>query len=413
MARITPGIEVRHSHGCPAHPQNKTGACTVGKRNGCTPTYRPWVYSARLGKKVRPDEGGFPTLAAAKGWRVDALHLDKRRLLRGPSKETLREAAEAWLEGAESGAIRKRGGAPYKPATLRSYRTALDKHVLPELGHLRVSEVTRERVQRLLVEAMQKDGADADSIHNAVMPLRVIYRRLVEDDQMATNPTANLRLPARDGSRERVATPEEAKQLLDALPQGQRALWATAFYAGLRRGELQALRVSDVDLAAGTVSVTKAWDEKVGTIEPKSRKGTRRAPIVGTLRDYLVEHIAATGRSGEDFIFGTKPDRPFAPSHVRRIALAAWAEANKKRAAKKQKPLLPIGLHECRHTCVSIWHDAGLSLERIGDYVGHSSTYMTDRYRHLLDGHEAEAAAVVQAYLDRADTAARLAQVAD
>ena len=36
-------------------------------------------------------------------------------------------------------------------------------------------------------------------------------------------------------------------------------------------------------------------------------------------------------------------------------------------------------------------HDAGFSLERIGDYVGHSSTYVTNRYRHLLDGHEQEA----------------------
>jgi integrase len=49
----------------------------------------------------------------------------------------------------------------------------------------------------------------------------------------------------------------------------------------------------------------------------------------------------------------------------------------------------PIGLHECRHTYVSLMHAAGLSLERIGDYVGHSSAYMTDRYRHLLAGHEA------------------------
>jgi hypothetical protein len=38
---------------------------------------------------------------------------------------------------------------------------------------------------------------------------------------------------------------------------------------------------------------------------------------------------------------------------------------------------------------VTMMHEAGLSLEQIGDYVGHSSTYMTDRYRHLLDGHEA------------------------
>lgn len=52
--------------------------------------------------------------------------------------------------------------------------------------------------------------------------------------------------------------------------------------------------------------------------------------------------------------------------------------------------LEPVGL---------LMHDSGFSLERIGDYVGHSSAYMTDRYRHLLDGHEAEAAERFEAYL--------------
>ncbi|MGH2695226.1 MAG: hypothetical protein ACRDJJ_10505 [Actinomycetota bacterium] len=57
-------------------------------------------------------------------------------------------------------------------------------------------------------------------------------------------------------------------------------------------------------------------------------------------------------------------------------------------------------------------YEAGVPLEKIGDYVGHSSTYMTDRYRHLLPGHGAEAAAMLDAYLERADTAARVAQLA-
>ena len=39
---------------------------------------------------------------------------------------------------------------------------------------------------------------------------------------------------------------------------------------------------------------------------------------------------------------------------------------------------------------------------RIGDYVGHSSAYMTDAYRHLLEGHEAEAAERFEAYLEAA-----------
>ena len=64
--------------------------------------------------------------------------------------------------------------------------------------------------------------------------------------------------------------------------------------------------------------------------------------------------------------------------------------------------LQPVGLHDLRHSYVSLMHDAGFSLERIGDYVGHSSTYMVDRYRHLLDGHEAEAAERFEEYLARA-----------
>ena len=80
-------------------------------------------------------------------------------------------------------------------------------------------------------------------------------------------------------------------------------------------------------------------------------------------------------------------------------------------AAFKEAGLERIVLHECRHTYVTLMFEAGLSLERIGDYVGHSSTYMTERYRHLLEGHEAESAKALDAYLERADTTARMAQV--
>jgi len=57
--------------------------------------------------------------------------------------------------------------------------------------------------------------------------------------------------------------------------------------------------------------------------------------------------------------------------------------------------------------------DAGLSLERVGDYVGHSSAWITDKYRHLLEGHEAEAARMLDEYLARANTATRLEQLKD
>lgn len=72
------------------------------------------------------------------------------------------------------------------------------------------------------------------------MPLRVIYRRAIEDGDVAVNPCDHLRLPAVRGKRDRIVSPEAAAALLAALEPRDRSLWALALYAGLRRGELMA-----------------------------------------------------------------------------------------------------------------------------------------------------------------------------
>jgi integrase len=112
------------------------------------------------------------------------------------------------------------------------------------------------------------------------------------------------------------------------------------------------------------IHVRRSWDEKEGEISPKSRKGERKVPVAQALRLILLEHKARTGRRGADLVFGRTATHPFTPTHVRKRALSAWA-------AVKPKPLTPIGLHEARHSYVSMMHAAGFSLERIGDYVGH------------------------------------------
>ena len=80
------------------------------------------------------------------------------------------------------------------------------------------------------------------------MPLRAIYRRALARGEVTVNPTTGPELPAVRGRRDRIASPIEAADLIAALPEIDRALWATAMYAGLRRGELMAMRWEDVDL---------------------------------------------------------------------------------------------------------------------------------------------------------------------
>jgi integrase len=381
------GILVRHLKGCASHS---------GRRRNCRPTYQASVWSARDGRRIRKS---FATLAEAKAWRADALGAVRRGTMRAPSQVTLREAAETWLAGARDGSIRNRSGDRYKPSVLRSYETSLRLRVLPGLGGRKLSEVRRPDLQDF-ADRLLADGTDVSTIRNTLMPVRAMFRRAVARGDVAVNPTSALELPAVRGRRDRIASPEEAAKLVEALPERDRALWATALYGGLRRGELQALRWEDVDLAKGVIRVERAWDVREGEIEPKSRAGRRTVPIAAVLRDELVEHKQR--RSGSDLVFGRPDGKAFDGSTVDARAKAAWRSAG----------LDPITLHEARHTFASLMIAAGVNAKALATYMGHASVTITyDRYGHLMPGNENEAAALLDAYLARADTQAHLAQI--
>jgi integrase len=73
---------------------------------------------------------------------------------------------------------------------------------------------------------------------------------------------------------------------------------------------------------------------------------------------------------------------------------------------------VPIGLHECRHTFASILIAAGVNAKAITAYLGHASIQTTfDLYGHLMPGNEDEAVTLADAYLERANTDVRLAQI--
>ena len=288
------------------------------------------------------------------------------------------------------GLIRNRSGDVYKPSAIRSYADALRLHVLPELGARKLTDVQRRDVQRLADDLLAA-GREPSTIRNALMPLRVIYRQAVADRDVGINPCTGVRLPAVRSRRERIVSAREAASLLDALHETEdRALWALALYAGLRRGELMALRWEDVDLEAGVLRVERAWDPKSRVyVEPKSRAGRRTVPIASALKDALLAHKPRA--HGELVVAG--PYGPFDAGVATARATQAWRAAG----------LAPITLHEARHTFASLMIAAGVNAKALTAYMGHASVTITyDRYGHLMPGNEREAAALLDAYLEAA-----------
>jgi integrase len=183
--------------------------------------------------------------------------------------------------------------------------------VLPEFGAVKLSELSRADLQRFAGRLLA-EGLSPSTIRNTFLPLRAIYRDAEAQGDVLVSPTTGLQLPAGRGRRDRIADSAEASKLLAVLPQSDRVLWATAFYAGLRLGELRALAWEHVDLAAGVIRVERALDPREGYVEPKSRAGRRRVPIPGVLRDELVEHRMREGRS-EGLALAGRGSFPSAP----------------------------------------------------------------------------------------------------
>ena len=401
------GIVKRHSASCPARG---------GDRCRCSAGYEAAVFSKRDGKKIRKT---FPTLAAAKSWRSAALTALERGALRPAKPATLIQAWESWYAGAAAGTITNRSGDRYKPSALRSYERAMRRRVLPEIGSVRLADLRRPDVQDVS-DALAAQGLNPSTVKCSLLPLRAVCRRAVARGELAVNPCDGVQLAAVRGRRERIAPPEEAAKLIEALRAADRAIWAAAMYGGLRRGELQALRAEDVDLAAGVIRVERGWDEKEGVISLKSKAGRRRVPIAGVLRDYLLEHQLGVERSGEELIFGRSALSPFYAKGLQQRADSAWARRNKaERAAadtegRESELVERITLHECRHTFASLMIAAGVNAKALSTFMGHASIAITlDRYGHLMPGSEAEAATLLDAYLqsgqERSEAVARAA----
>ena len=366
----------RHARSC---------ARSLGRRCSCTPSYQAYAPTGvRGGKRYK----SFATAAEAKRWRAQQIAAGTHRPTAPRLAVTLAEAAQEFVLGARDGAITNRSGDSYKPSVVRSYEQSLRLHVLPDLGARRLDEITTADLQRL-AERLRAEERSASNVRNAFLPLRAIYRRAESLSMVASNPTRGLNLPAVRGKRDRVAPPAEAAALIAAVPEADRAIWATAFYGGLRYGELRALRVSDVDIARAVIHVRASWDEKEGVVAPKSVAGERRVPIPTALLRELERHLAQLPWP-DGLLFGRTKGTPFGYMGIKGRARRRWAEQG----------LQPITPHEARHTYASLMIAAGTPPKELAEYMGHASIAITlDRYGHLFEGTHRDAARRLDDYL--------------
>lgn len=394
------GIFRVHEKRCPAKNSGEIGDCR------CRPRYQ-----AQAGPRGRRLTATRDKLEEIKSWKRDVENAFARGHMDQEAGPTFRAEAEEWLRKARSGAVRTRSGKPYRERTLIGYEQVLELHVYPAIGDTPIDELRRGRLNEL-VQDLNGRGLSAQTVRNALIPVRAVYRNLFGTERIEINPTRGIEVPSGVGRRMRILAPDEIDRVLAAIDERDATLLAVAFYAGLRRGELMALRWPDIDLAGGTITVRNSFDPKTGTLTSvKSDAGQDRVvPIVAALRSHLAKHKARIP-SGRGFVFARgrvagrrvlekDRDRPFR------------ADAVMERVGKLAAGVAPFTLHDCRHTFASLMiaamAEAGeFDPKALQEMMGHASIQQTyDRYGKLFPGARERASGHLDAYLERASDGA-------
>ncbi|MEE9298696.1 MAG: site-specific integrase [Acidimicrobiia bacterium] len=336
----------------------------------------------------------------------------RRRTRRGfPSKKEAQSALRRELTELESGAHVDRTAmtvAEYlvgewlpahsqqvRPNTLESYRSAIERHIIPRIGAIRLQHLGPRDINRLYA-ALAEGGSEAGeplapkTIRNA----HVVLRRALEDAvkwelirrnpaAAASPPTASRRPPVPDPWRR-----HEVRTFLESVTGDElEGLWVLAATTGMRRSELLGLRWSDVDLERGRLSV-------VQTVVP-----VRGKPEVGppkTKRSARLVHLDATATEA---LIGRRrrlpvhlPEDAFVFARSDGSALRHGTVTNRFQRLRERAGLRHIRLHDLRHTWATLALEAGINPKVVSEQLGHVNVSITlDTYSHVIPVLQADA----------------------
>jgi len=299
-----------------------------------------------------------------------------------PGKRTVSDLIDEWL----------RAAAPtLKPRTVADYRQTARLHVLPALGHRRLSKLAPDSIQRLYT-ALQARGAmrAAEKCHallHRACRMAVLWRWLAE------NPCDRVLVPKHTPARKTMWTAGELGAFLEGSAQHRLyPLWLLLIAAGLRSGEARALTWADVDLEAGAVHVTKALQRIGGAwalSTPKTEAGQRAvslpAEVMAVLRQQRGRQVLAG--LAVDLVFTTSKGKPL---HEADVAHALARECTRLGLPR----MTPHGL---RHLHASLLLSEGLPLPAVSARLGHANTQVTASvYAHALPGQDDGARAIAR-----------------
>ena len=268
-----------------------------------------------------------------------------------------------------------------RPGTYQAY-CGIAEHILPRLGHVLLRGITRQMILGYLDDRTSKGrkfrggkGLSPSTINREAAFIKSSLYDALSREIIGRNPAARIKMRKEENERKRIMTPvEEALILreLDATGNG----WVcdaikVSVLSGLRRGELIRLNYGDIDLDSPKPMIHVSAEAKGG--EPREVPVTPDLhPILKRLMEGVQERCKALPsalRNEPLFVLPPTSDRPNT-MHIQ----------GRFERVVERVGIMDLHWHDLRRTFASRLANLGVSLQTIAKLLGHSATYVTERY---------------------------------
>lgn len=246
-------------------------------------------------------------------------------------------------------------------------------------------------------EALRGEGGKT-SIAQSYRFLRAVMNAAVREGAITKNPCQIPGAGADRAKRRTIATPAQVSELADAISPQYRAAVLLGAWGGLRRGEILALSVADVDMKDGTVTVHRSQTELLATRErfdsgPKTDAGYRTVALPPHVLRALQEHIDLY--AGPERLFVARDGGPMRGDTLRQAF----------ERARRKVGMNDFRFHDLRHTGQTLAAATGATLADLMRRLGHSSPAAANRYLHAVTGRDEAIAEALSLLAEHGDAA--------
>ena len=250
----------------------------------------------------------------------------------------------------------------------RSWKTDEErlKRLVERFGDMRLSEITRQDVERL--RAVLAQELSHATVNRYMALLKTVYNKAIAWGKTKHNPVQGIK-QFKETHRIRFLTDEEEESLKATFPTNCWPWVEVALHTGMRRAEQFELRWDNINFQTRTLTIMLSKHGEIRHIPMNDRV----MEILRSLPSRLNSPWVFTSSNGE-----TPMD---ANNFVRRIFMPALRKAE----------IQDFRWHDLRHTFASRLVMDGTDLRTVQELMGHKTIAMTTKYAHLSPGHQMDA----------------------